>query len=102
MMAASWRNLTLSSSEAPSLRVFTATFILSFEPGTVHSPKWTLPNWPAPNSSVNLIRRVMYNSYEALYSSRQQTTIDSLYKDIPDSSNDILGPSKEEMCTMSP
>ena len=53
IMAASWRNLTLSTSLDPSLRVFNATSKSSF---FFHSPLSTLPNWPDPRWPVILVQ----------------------------------------------
>ena len=52
LMAASWRNLTLSASQLPGLSVFTAT---STGPlGEDHTPWETIPNWPEPKCLVML------------------------------------------------
>ncbi len=52
MMAASWRNLTLSISEAIGCRVLTATSIDSTL--VVHTPMLTVPNWPEPRCLIIL------------------------------------------------
>ena len=52
LMAASCRNLTLSSCEVLDCSVFTAT---STAPaGDCHIPLFTVPNWPEPRCSVIL------------------------------------------------
>ena len=56
MMAASWRNLTLSSFSEFGLRVFTASWRELSEMD--HSPLHTCPNWPDPSSSRILCVRV--------------------------------------------
>ena len=56
MMDASWRNFTLSSPPAPSLRVLTAT---STSPsGPCHTPLHTSPNWPEPSLDSSLTRQI--------------------------------------------
>ncbi len=52
MMAASWRNLTLSISEAIGCRVLTATSVDSTL--VVHTPMLTVPNWPEPRCLIIL------------------------------------------------
>ena len=52
LMAASCRNLTLSSCEALDCSVFTATSTAPV--GDCHIPLFTVPNWPEPRCSVIL------------------------------------------------
>ena len=54
MMAASCRNLTLSSSFTPGFRVLTATG--TSPSGDRHTPLSTVPNWPEPRWSTTLHR----------------------------------------------
>ena len=54
MMAASWRNLTLSSSPDPSLRVFTATSTSPPPSPLPNTPLYTVPNCPDPSKSPSL------------------------------------------------
>ena len=59
LMAASCRNLTLSSCEALDCSVFTAT---STAPaGDCHIPLFTVPNWPEPRCSVILKKKEAQN-----------------------------------------
>ena len=61
MMAASCRNLTLSSSFTPGFRVLTATG--TSPSGDHHTPLSTVPNWPEPRWSTTLHREhgLMWN-----------------------------------------
>ena len=52
LMAASWRNLTFSSSEAPGWSCFTATSMAPI--GLSQTPWFTVPNSPDPNTPVSL------------------------------------------------
>ena len=62
LMAASCRNLTLSSCEALDCSVFTAT---STAPaGDCHIPLFTVPNWPEPRCSVILKKRLAVKYYK--------------------------------------
>ena len=56
MMAASCRNLTVSSSVVFGFSVFTAISIV--QPENFHSPLHTWPNCPDPNFSSNLISEI--------------------------------------------
>ena len=65
LMAASCMNLILSSSEDPSLSIFTAT---SFDPPErSHTPFMTLPNWPEPSCSKSLHVNVISHGMEPVY-----------------------------------
>ena len=52
MMAASWRNLTISNSELPTLSFFKAASVGPH--GASHTPLSTVPNCPAPKFPVIL------------------------------------------------
>ena len=52
LMAASWRNLTFSCSEAPGWSCLTATSMAPI--GLSQTPLFTVPNSPDPNTPVSL------------------------------------------------
>ena len=62
LMAASCRNLTLSSCEALDCSVFTATSTVPA--GDCHIPLFTVPNWPEPRCSVILKKRFAVKYYK--------------------------------------
>ena len=66
MMAASCRNLILSSSVIFGFSVFTATSIVPVD--SCHSPLFTVPNCPAPKCSTILCKRTDY-TVTTVYSS---------------------------------
>ena len=55
LMAASWRNLTVSASGEPGFSVFNATSIVPI--GEYQYPLWTSPNWPDPSAPMTLSKQ---------------------------------------------
>lgn len=64
MMAASWRNLTLSSELAPDFRVLMAT-CTEFPGDGVHVPWSTVPNCPEPRFFPTLLNINLSNTWGA-------------------------------------
>ena len=77
MMAASCRNLTLSSSVVFGFSVFTAISIV--QPENFHIPLHTWPNCPDPSFSNNLISEFFFCNYHSLTQVRHNNQFTERY-----------------------